>query len=149
MSLKQKVFTSCIKLLDTKIEALKKELMELQQGVENDSKSSAGDKHETARAMMQIEYEKLSVMLNDQLYKKSDLEKTDIKSVTGKIKNGSLVKTNYGYLFLGPTVGKIIVDDIAVMTVSLQSPIGLKLSGQKVGNSIEVNGMNYVVENIA
>ena len=98
---------------------------------------------------MQLEYEKLSAMLNELLNKKNDLEKTDIHSVTGKIKNGSLIKTSRGYLFLGPTIGKIIVDDIPVMTVSLQSPIGLKLSGQNVGNSIEVNGMNYVIESIA
>jgi hypothetical protein len=138
-----------MQMLNAKIEMFKKELMELQEGAENDSKSSAGDKHETARAMMQLEYEKISSMLNDLLHKKSDLEKTDIHSVTGKIKNGSLIKTNHGYLFLGPTIGKITVDEIPVMTISLQSPVGAQLSGRKAGDRVEVNGMKYVIENIS
>ena len=148
VSLKQKVYTHCLQLLDLKIQQFNKELRELKDGAENDSKSSAGDKHETARAMMQIEYEKISRLMDEFQRQKNDLEKIDIHSVSGKIKNGSLINTNHGYLFLGAAIGKINVDDIPVISVSIQSPLGIKLSGKKNGDVVEMNGLEYRINQL-
>ena len=148
-SFKQIVYSSCLHLLESRIEHLQKDLLELKEGAENDSKSSAGDKHETSRAMMQIEYEKISRLLEEMRRQKNDLEKVDIDSVSGKIKNGSIIKTNNGYLFLGAAVGKIEVDGIPVMSITLGSPIGQKLAGQKKGGVVDMNGLVYVIDTIA
>ena len=37
---------------------MKKSILELQQSLDSETKSSAGDKHETGRAMLQIDLEK-------------------------------------------------------------------------------------------
>ena len=148
MSFKQKIYSYCLQLLDSKILRLRNDLRELKEGSANDSKSSAGDKHETARAMMQIEYEKISRLLEEFQRQKNDLEKIDMHAVSGKIINGSFVNTSNGYLFLGPAIGKINVDDISVMSISLQSPIGQKLYGQKAGDAVEMNGLHYVINSI-
>lgn len=148
LSFKEKVYSYCLQLLEAKINQLRNNLLELKEGTESDSKSSAGDKHETSRAMMQIEYEKISRLLDEFQRQINELEKIDIHSVSGKIKSGSFIKTNVGYLFFGAAIGKINVDEIAVMVISLQSPIGLKLSGQKAGDRIEMNGLEYIIEKI-
>lgn len=147
-SFKQNIYTSCFQVLESRIQQLQNDLRGLKEGTENDSKSSAGDKHETARAMMQIEYEKISRLLEEIQRQKNELEKIDIHSVSGIIKNGSIVKTNNGHFFLGAAVGKLDVDGVQVMTITLQSPIGQKLFGQKKDDFIDMNGLKYVIENI-
>ena len=148
MSFKQKIYSCCLQLLDQKIQDLQTALHDLTEGAENDSKSSAGDKHETARAMMQLEHEKISRQLDDLHRQKNSLEQIAINTVSSKIINGSLIKTNNGYLFLSVAIGKINVDEIPVMVFSSQSPMGIKMLGRKAGDSIEMNGTRYLIEDI-
>ena len=75
MSLKNNIYSACLKLLDDKIADHQSALHELTAGSGNDSKSSVGDKHETARAMMQLEYEKITVQLHEVQAQKETLEK--------------------------------------------------------------------------
>ena len=147
-SLKQKVYACCLEILENKIQDLLTSLRDLKNGAENDSKSSAGDKHETARAMMQLEYEKISKQLGELENQKKELDKIDIQTSSSKILNGSLIKANNQWMFLSVALGKITVEGIQVMVFSQQSPIGHKMIGRKEGDSIEMNGINYVIENI-
>lgn len=135
-------------MLDEKIISLKNSLLELEEGSESDSKSSAGDKHETARAMMQIEQGKLSKQLNEALEQKVVLEKINAGVSSPQITSGSLVITNKGFLFIGIALGKIVVDEKPVIVLSPQSPLGLKLLGLKVNDATEIMGIKYSVENL-
>jgi hypothetical protein len=148
MSFKQKVFGACFNLLEEKINSLSTILSELEEGTQNDSKSSAGDKHETARAMMQLEQEKISKQLKDLLEQKSQLKKIGVPVAVAQIKTGSLAQTNKGFLLLSISLGKILVDEISVMAISSESPIGIKLCGLKIGDKTEINGTAYLVEGI-
>ncbi|MEO5572520.1 MAG: hypothetical protein ABIT08_10335 [Bacteroidia bacterium] len=148
MTFKQKIYADCLQLINEKIRSLREALHDLKTGAENDAKSSAGDKHETSRAMMQLEYEKINRQLDELLRQKNGLEKIDIGQVSPKIINGSLIKTNNGYLFLSVAIGKITVDDKIVMVVSSQSPVGLKILGKKTGDTVEVNKIKYLIEEI-
>ena len=62
--------------------------------------------------------------------------------------NGSLVKSDRGYLFLCVALGKAVVDGIAVIALSPQSPLGQKLMGLKVGEVAIVNSTSYLVIDI-
>ena len=93
-SFKEKVYACCMKQLNDKIQSLQVALTDLKSGVENEGKSSAGDKHETARAMMQMEEEKISRQLDETLRQKTDLEKIDITAGSPEIASGSLIKAN-------------------------------------------------------
>lgn len=147
MTFKEKVYAHCVALLDDKINSLQKIVAELEEGSENDSKSSVGDKHETARAMMQLEQEKISTQLKELFTQRAELEK--LAFVSGaEIKKGSLVKTNRGYMFFAISLGKINVEREHVMVLSLQSPVGSKLAGLKVGDSAELYGVYYRAEEI-
>jgi transcription elongation GreA/GreB family factor len=148
MTFKQKVYTASCDVLKEKISSLRNSLLELEEGSESDTKSSVGDKHETARAMMQIEQEKLSKQLNDALEQELDLQKINLTLFSDQIKKGSLVTTNKGVLFISAALGKITVDEKAVMVLSSLSPLGKKLMGLKINNSTEINGAEYIVERI-
>lgn len=146
MTFKQKIHARCLHLVNQKIQELETILKELDASAASDTKSSAGDKHETARAMVQIEQENTGKQLQDALEQKTQLEKIDPTSSHTQITKGSLVKTSKGYLYLSIALGKIKMDKGAVMVLSPQSPLGMKLMGLNAGSSVEINGVGYVVE---
>jgi len=148
MTFKQQVYEQCRLLLEEKISALQTILNDLEAGSANDSKSSAGDKHETARAMMQLEQEKIGKQLKEVLGQRAELEKIISTHPSSQIKPGSLVKTNRGYLFFSVPLGKVAVNQASVMLLSPRSPLALKFSGLGEGAQIEFNGLSYLVEKI-
>ena len=148
MDLKQSVYNGCLQLLNTKIHALQNTLQELAEGAISDGKSSAGDKHETARAMMQLEQEKISRQLDEVLAQKAVLEKIDCTIKSTQIIKGSLIKTNKGYLFLSVALGKINIVGIDVIILSPQSPLGSKLLGLPIQSVVEINATIYKIEEV-
>ncbi|MGZ3864988.1 MAG: hypothetical protein ACXVC6_12095 [Bacteroidia bacterium] len=148
MPSKEFVYTACCNLLKENISSLKKFIRELEEGSENDSKSSAGDKHETARAMLQLEQEKLTKQLQNSQLILADLEKTGVAPVSEFVGKGGLVTTNQGVFLFGPPLGKIVVDGEAIVCLSPRSPLGIKLSGLKINEAAEINGVKYIIENL-
>lgn len=147
--MKQKVHDTCCKMLAERIQSLKSQLSELIEGAKNDSKSTAGDKHETARAMMQIEQEKLSNQLNLLLTQEQVLNRIDPAAHNELVSNGALVKTDQGCIYISIPLGRIAVGDAFVMCISAQSPLGMKLVGKRTGDSEEFNGTAYRIEAVS
>ncbi|MCX6290504.1 MAG: hypothetical protein NT126_01915 [Bacteroidetes bacterium] len=148
MTFKEKVYKKCVESVNDKITLMQTVLNDLTVGAENDSKSSAGDKHETARAMMQMEHEKISRQLDEMLLQKSVLERMDFPKQVPVVTLGSLVKTDTIFLFVSIALGKIMVDGISVIALSPQSPLGEKLMGLHTGDDAEMNGVSYTIEKI-
>jgi hypothetical protein len=148
MTFKEAVYNYCIKVVEDKIAHLQQALIDLRESASNETKSTAGDKHETALAMLQIEQENTNKQLANVLAQKSVIERIVPVIQSTQVVNGSLVKTNKGYLFVSIALGKVIVDDIPVIALSPQSPLGLKLVSLRVNESAEVNGVKYIVESI-
>lgn len=148
MHLKQKIYDHYLKLIHDKVAMLQQVLADLKESGSNETKSTAGDKHETALAMLQIEQANTRGQLQKVLSQKTALEKIDPTISATMIVNGSLVKTNRGYLFISIAAGKITIDGIHVISLSPQSPLGQKLMGLKVGDSDEINNTEYLIESI-
>lgn len=144
--MKRRVYEACCAITADRIQSLKQQLSDLIEGAKNDSKSTAGDKHETARAMMQIEQEKLGNQLNLLLAQQQVLNRIDSNAKSEVIVHGSLVKANRGWIYVSVPLGKIRVDDVDVMCLSPQSPLGIKLIGKRVGEKVEMNGIPYNIE---
>ena len=138
-------FFACLNLLNQKAEECNNALKELAAGIENDAKSSAGDKHETARAMMQQEQEKIVYQLKEINVQIEALKLIDIHLPSLKIHTGSLVKTDKGYLFLSVAIGKIFVNDTNIIVLSPQSPLGFRVTGKRIGEVAEINGIRYKI----
>lgn len=148
MNFKEKVCEQFRQLLHDKISSQQKVLLELRQSASNETKSSAGDKHETALAMLQIEQANSGSQLSELLLQKKLFDKIGHKTKRVKIAQGSLIKTNQGYLFLSIALGKVSVEGTIVIALSPQSPLGSRLVGLGVNDSVEMNGKSYVVERI-
>ena len=124
-------------------------LADLKESGANETKSTAGDKHETALAMLQIEQANVRAQLKDALEQMAILEKINPLLKPEIIVPGSLVKTNRGYLFISIALGKAVVETIPVIALSPQSPLGKKLMGLQAGSTAEINNTPYLVENIS
>lgn len=148
MQLKEKVYHYYRQLLGNKIGSLQKVLDDLKESGANETKSTAGDKHETALAMLQIEQANKRAQLQELLSQKAVLNKIDPSLTTIQIVNGSLVKTNKDYFFISIAAGKTLIDNIPVIALSSQSPLGKILMGLKKGDTVAFNQTQYVIEEI-
>ena len=148
MTLKQKIYNHYQQLINDKVKSLQNILADLKESGTNETKSTAGDKHETALAMLQIEQANVRSQLKEVLEQKSTLEKINPALSPASIVNGSLVKTNRGYLFMSVALGKAVVDGTTVIALSQQSPLGKLLMGLKEGGSTVINSNSYVIESI-
>lgn len=148
MTLKQKIYNHYLQIVNDKIKLLQQVLADLKESGSNETKSTAGDKHETALAMLQIEQANIRGQLNDALNKKAALEKINPALHASKIVNGSLIKTNHGYLFLSIALGKATIEENVVTALSPQSPLGSKLVGLAISDAALMNNKKYIIESI-
>jgi len=146
--MKQQILHRYKEILQDKIDVFRDMISELTVDAQNDAKGSAGDKHETALSMMQLEQEKLNHKLKEILTQKNIINKIDANAKHAKIALGSLVQTNGMSLFISAALPKITVDNKTIIAVSPQSPLGSKLIGNGVGFEFEINGSKYLIETI-
>jgi hypothetical protein len=148
MTFKQKIHQYYLQLVQDRIDVFKDMIVALTEDSKNDAKGSAGDKHETALSMMHIEQEKLNTKLREVLNQKAVLDKIDAANVSKNIIVGSLIRANGIYLYLSVALPKINVDDVSIIALSPQSPLGNKLLGNEVGFTFEINSTKYLIEEI-
>ena len=136
---KDKVLNEITVSLRDKILIIENELNILSDEKNNITKSSAGDKFETSRSTMQIEYDKLN---NQLIQKKNQLKKIELLDTKKKYKSvnyGSLVITNTNKYLISIGLGQYIIDDHSVFAISLSSSIGRILLDKKKGDSFIFN----------
>lgn len=148
MTFKEKVYQQYLQLVIDKIISLESILNELNESAKNETKSTAGDKHETALAMLQIEQENTRKKLTEAFEQKTQLERIDIHKKSDSIIKGSLIKTDKGYFFLSLGLGKIIIEETTITALSIQSPLGTQLIGLKIQQSAAINNVQYIIQNI-
>ena len=147
-TLKKQVLNHCQNLLTEKKTLLQNELMTLQEALENESKSSAGDKYETGIEMIQSEKEKIhSQMIT--LENSFKLLNVAQKSLTkDTVQNGSLVVTSIGKYLIGPSIGKVNIENDFVFVISPSSPVAQALINKKVKDKIVVNQMESEIKEV-
>lgn len=144
-NLKRLVYIKCFSIIEAKAESIKNSISELSDDASGEMKSSAGDKHETSRAMMQLEQEKLTYQLAEAENQKAVLEKINPKQVLQNVTTGSMVVTNLNTLFFAAAIGKINADGKDIMVLSIQSPLGVALKGKAKGDLVHFNGRQMQV----
>lgn len=145
---KQKLIRACSDYLKEKIISLNAIISEVSESSNSESKSSAGDKHETSKAMMQLEIEKLGTQLKEAEGQLAEFEKINFNKNFQSIEQGCLVETNKGHFLIAGSIGKIIVDNKTVFVISSKSPLALKLMGIKQKDTVMFNDVSYLINSI-
>lgn len=147
-SFKKTVINLFLDQLNELLVTYQRNLQDLNESAANETKSTAGDKHETALAMLQIEQKNTKARLEEVNNRKKLLETAGAIKTADRIVNGTLVNTNHGYFFIAAALGKIKVEDHVIIAVSPSSPLGAKLLGLQVGDGFQLNSNTYVVQSV-
>lgn len=132
---KSRIFEALVLQVDQKFASFEKQLLDLDRSAEEETKSSAGDKYETSIEMLKQEQEKLSKQMRLQREMKNQLKEMKIVE-TSKVALGSVVQTQDNVFFISIPFGKISVDGVEIMCISLAAPITQALIGLQVGDTI-------------
>jgi transcription elongation GreA/GreB family factor len=143
--IKKRLYQHCLEFLNKRIASAREAIQMAQSSANEETKSSAGDKYETGRAMAQLEIEKSSAQLDQTLNEKKLLESINIAIKPVTIQNGSLVKTDQGNFFIAVSVGLVVIEGISYAIVSAQSPIGKLLIGKAPGELFSFGQKSYTV----
>jgi hypothetical protein len=109
----------------------------------NDSKSSAGDKHETSRAMAHLEMENRQAALQHLINMNAVLTQVDPAKPQTQIVPGALLVTDHGLFYITISLGKVVVNGQEVLVLSYQAPIITTLKNIPVGGKTSFRGTPY------
>lgn len=142
---KKKAFLIVNKALELKIAEQKKAANNAQESANQESKSSAGDKYETGRAMAQNDKAMVEIQLLSSQNDKAVLSNINYEQNFDSVRPGCIAKTTIGSFLIAISMGKILVDDESLMVVSKESPIGKLILGKKVGEKIDFNSNEITI----
>lgn len=145
---KENLYSQCEVFIDNRLKTIQKTIQEIQESLLSETKSSAGDKHETGRAMLQLEREKAGNQLAEIQKIKEIFSKIDISKTSKIIGLGSLVYTSNANYFIAISAGELLVDATKIYAISPNTPIGQLLMGKTVGDAIDFRGQKFVVEEV-
>ncbi len=145
MNFKANIYQHFKDLLSNKIKALREELEALATSAASETKSTAGDKHETALAMLQIEQENKRRQLKEWQEQMAVFNRIDPSIVSADVRIGSLVVTDQGRFFICVALGKAMVEGQQVYALSPASPLGKQLAGAKEQDTIAMNERLYKI----
>ena len=123
-------------------------LNDLTNDAKNDTKSTAGDKHETGRAMMQHEQEKLRLQLVELENQISFLQKINPENKAAKIQLGSMVQTDKACFYIAIAFGQLKIQTQQIFVISPIAPIAQQMLGKSINDQFEMNGLTYKISAI-
>jgi len=144
-SIKQQLYAQCEHYVQQRIETAKLAMEDAQESANSESKSSAGDKYETGRAMAQLERDRHAQLLAQARTMAQELARLNVAKAYETVQPGSLVITNRGAFFISISAGKISVAGKDYFAVSPASPIATALSGHKTGGVVTFNNAAYQI----
>ncbi len=136
MSIKLELYDFCLEFVDNRFQLIQNTIKEIQESLLSETKSSAGDKHETGRAMLQLEREKSGNQLAEIQKLKAILNKVNSEAKHQKIALGSVVYTTQSNYFIAISAGEIVLDSKRFYAISQDTPIAKLLISKTVGDEV-------------
>ena len=140
MTEKEQLFQLCVDFVNHRLQNIEQTIQSHRKALTSETKSSAGDKHETGRAMLQLEMEKAGQQLQSVQQMKATLSRINPLKSSETISLGSLVETNVGTYFLSISAGQLRIANNMYFAISTSSPIGKLFLGKKVEDALVWNG---------
>ncbi|NGX82797.1 3-oxoacyl-ACP synthase [Aequorivita sp. KMM 9714] len=148
LEIKSELLHHCQNQVGARFLKIKQTIADIEESLFDESKSSAGDKHETARAMLQIDRENTGRQLQEIEKLDNLLKKIDIKATSDYARLGSLINTDKFNYFISISIGAVTIDNTEYLCVALNSPVGQLLSGKQKGENFTLNGNNYKIKKV-
>lgn len=146
---KEGLYQLCLTFIEQRIQTAETALAQAREASNDDTKSSAGDKYETSREMMQQDIDRNKRLLIDAQENFKVLETIGHAAPSDTISGGSLVHTSQGIFYVSISAGQLQFEGQTIFAISAASPIGKMLLGKKKGDTFNFNGKDYVINSVA
>lgn len=140
MNLKKELYKLCEEFVNKRLQTVEEIISSNQKALQSETKSSAGDKHETGRAMLQLEMEKAGQQLAGIRQMKEVLAKIEVLKTSKIACLGSVIYTEKANYFLSISAGNLTACDKQFFAISVSSPIGKLLLGKEESDEVSFNG---------
>ncbi|ADY29088.1 3-oxoacyl-ACP synthase [Cellulophaga lytica] len=137
---KEDLLEFCRNFINNRVSRIQSNITGVQDSLASETKSSAGDKHETGRAMLQLEREKLGAQLLEAEKMQQLLSKVNIAKSTTLVGLGSVVYTEKSNYFIAISAGEFVQNKNKFYCISANTPIGKLLLGKSATDSFVFNG---------
>lgn len=139
---KKEVIQSFVDKLTLERNELKTALEETRGSTQSETKSSAGDKYETQREMMQMEINRMESQISN--LNDSISQWNSFNTIDNTVNWGSLIEISIGgkvvHLIIGPSSGDIQLNKKTIKSISKDSPIGKAIWGKTAPTEFEFSG---------
>jgi transcription elongation GreA/GreB family factor len=149
VKIKQQLHLKCQELLQNRLRVVEKSMNDIYNNLETETKSTAGDKHETGRAMLHLEREKLGhqlAIINNQL---QVFNKINLEAQISRVVLGSLVYTTQANYFISVSMGELKAGKIRAYAISPMSPVGQALMLKAVDETVFYNNQKIKILKIS
>lgn len=135
--------------VDKDLEEAKARMASLKESLGAESKSSAGDKHETGRAMIHLEQERVQDTVGRLEHMRGVLVQraTQGKAIQ-RVSPGALVETTGPWVLVGVPMGKVQLPDALVLCVGAEAPLAQKWHGAQPGDQVVLGSQQLTIQAI-
>jgi len=133
--------TACVAYAQLRLDAARAGMAAAQDSSNSETKSSAGDKYETGRAMAQQERDRHAAQLHEAQQLLGALQKINPELVSDAVRLGALVSTSLGLFYISIGAGKLTTTEAQdFLAVSAGAPVAVALHGRRAGDEVVFNG---------
>jgi hypothetical protein len=137
---KQKIIEGVILNIESRFNIAQKAMQDAQLSANEETKSSAGDKYETGRAMAQNERDKYAQQLEKIKKDKQVFEAINFEQNFTNIHKGALANTSIGWILIAIGIGSLMIDNQNIIIISQESPLGKAILFVEKGAKIDFMG---------
>ncbi len=145
--IKQGLAKQSLELIALEIKGLEVQLDALQEANHNATKSSAGDKYETERELLNQSRGVLENQLHRLIRLESQIRTLKIET-NERVVPGALVKLDMGMIWVSVAFGKVSYHGIDYQLVSADAPLVQAITGLGKGDSGHFNGNKVAIREI-
>ena len=135
--------------VDKDLEEAKARMASLKESLGAESKSSAGDKHETGRAMIHLEQERVQETVGRLEHMRGVLVQRAMQGkAIQRVSPGALVETTGPWVLVGVPLGKVQLPDALVLCVGVEAPLAQQWHGAQPGDQVVLGSQQLTIQAI-
>jgi transcription elongation GreA/GreB family factor len=140
IAFKNKLKQFCQHTIEKRIMVAQEAMQHAQESANDEEKSSAGDKYETARAMGHLQKDMHARQITEYTKELAVLYAINAATVHDTVQAGCFFETDTISFFVAAGLGKQLVDGKTILFLSASAPLALALKNKKTGDIFNFSG---------
>jgi hypothetical protein len=145
---KMKLKERCMSIIQNRMDSLRIAMNQAQDAANEETKSSAGDKYETSRAMGQLEKDMYARQLAETGKEMASLMSVDCSLLYISVSPGSLVRCEKICYFILAGIGKIDFNGDPIYVISPNAPVAKSLLGKMKDDFVTINKDKHQIKEL-